>query len=381
MLRRVVFSCLVCLFACGTYAHVDNPLSKDGAEAVRKKVASEWLDSVRNTYGAAWTARSITIDGRTMPFYVKVFGRKPDGGYPMYISLHGGGNCPAVVNDDQWENQKLLYAPANSVYVVPRAPYDDWDMWFKPLLDSFYRALIDIGVAFADVNPDRIYLMGYSAGGDGVWRMAPRMADAWAAASMMAGHPGDVSLVNLRNTPFMIWCGAEDSAYDRNVLDAKRGVQMDSLHRSDPEGYIHETHIMPGKGHWMDRADTVAVSWMRKYVRNPYPKRIVWRQEAVLRPSFYWISVPEKEMERGKTVRLAVAKNTIDITECDYSELTLWLNDNIVDLDKNVKVRFNGKTIYRGKAMRTEKNLHDTQFSRNDLRFAFPSKIVLHIRG
>jgi ABC-type multidrug transport system fused ATPase/permease subunit len=44
------------------------------------------------------------------------------------------------------------------------------------------------------------------------------MADRWAAASMMAGHPGGVSLVNLRNTPYMMWVGALDKAYDRNAL-------------------------------------------------------------------------------------------------------------------------------------------------------------------
>jgi dienelactone hydrolase len=31
--------------------------------------------------------------------------------------------------------------------------------------------------AMLDVNPNKVYVMGYSAGGDGVWRLAPRMAD------------------------------------------------------------------------------------------------------------------------------------------------------------------------------------------------------------
>jgi poly(3-hydroxybutyrate) depolymerase len=47
---------------------------------------------------------------------------------------------------------------------------------------------------FRGVNPDKVYLLGYPAGGDGVWQLAPRMADRFAAAAMMAGHPNGASL-------------------------------------------------------------------------------------------------------------------------------------------------------------------------------------------
>ena len=86
---------------------------------------------------------------------------------------------------------------------------------------------------------------------------------------------------------------------------------------------------MAGMGHWMMRADTVAVPWMAKYKRNPYPTKVVWQQEEVLRPSFYWISAPQRELKRGQRVRLTCQNNVIDITECTYSELTLWLCDEL----------------------------------------------------
>ena len=31
-----------------------------------------------------------------------------------------------------------------------------------------------------NVNPNKVYLLGYSAGGDGVYQLAPRMANRWA---------------------------------------------------------------------------------------------------------------------------------------------------------------------------------------------------------
>ena len=33
----------------------------------------------------------------------------PASGYPLYICLHGGGGCPAEVNDGQWEHMKVYY--------------------------------------------------------------------------------------------------------------------------------------------------------------------------------------------------------------------------------------------------------------------------------
>ncbi len=346
-------------------------LSRKTATLIATQQKEEWKKETAEKYRTAWEGRSIRIGERVMPFHVQTFGDMPDDGYSLYISLHGGGNAPKELNDQQWQNQKRLYQPDQAVYIAPRAPYDDWDMWFKPGLDDFYHAIIEMSVVFANVNPDKVYIMGYSAGGDGIWRMAPRMADTWAAASMMAGHPGDVRLENLRNTPFMIWCGALDGAYNRNKENQKRGMEMDSLQRNDPTGYLHETHIMEGKGHWMDRADTVAVGWMAQHKRNPYPDNIVWRQEEVTHPSFYWLKAPEDELKRGMTVRVKRTGNTIDIIQCDYSALTIYFNDEMLNLNKNVTILYQGKTIFKGKLHRSKQLLSTTIHRRNDWRYMF----------
>lgn len=357
-----------------------NSLDRGQAAAARADVIDHWYREVRSATDYIAMDRKIIHGDHEMPISCTVFGQKPDDGYSLYISLHGGGNAPKDLNDSQWQNQWHLYRPAEGVYICPRAPYDDWDMHFKPGLDEFYKDIILFAYSHLGVNPDKVYIMGYSAGGDGVWRLAPRMADTWAAASMMAGHPGDVSLVNLRNTPFMVWCGALDSAYDRNRQCSARIAELDSLQNSDPEGYIHEGHIVAGKSHWMDQADTLAVGWMAQYRRNPYPSKIVWRQEEVLHRSFYWISVPENEMERGREVRLSVTGNVINIEKCDYSELLLGLNDSIVNLDKPVKVIMNGRKLIRQKMIRSRVCMEKTLRERQDARYAFDCELEVKIK-
>ena len=371
------FSLLLLLaMAMGVYA---SDTAQESAK-YEKLLLAEWKDSVRHALADAFNAKQMCIGRDTMPLHWSIYGEKPTDGYALFISLHGGGGAPAELNDSQWENQKRLYHPQNAVYLCPRAITNTWDLHFVPQADAFYRNIIMMAEAMLDVNPNKVYVMGYSAGGDGVWRLAPRMADSWAAASMMAGHPGDVSLVNLRNVPFMIWCGELDSAYERNQRCQERIDEMVALHNGDPEGYINEGHIVKGKGHWMECEDSVAVDWMAQYQRNPYPNKIVWKQEEVVKPHFYWLSAPASELKRGMEVIASFEGNTITIDKCDYSSLTISLCDKMMDLDRPVKVIYKGKTIFKDDMMRQKITMRRTLFSRNDPAFVFPAQIHLEIK-
>ena len=333
----------------------DKKLTEKGAIEAEQVLLEAWKKEVKKKYHRFWVLKNFSRDGLQMKFDYRVFGELPEDGRSLFISMHGGGNAPEALNTQQWKNQIRLYEPREGVYVAPRAPWDDWNMWFKPGLDEFFDALIQTAVVEMEVNPDKVYLLGYSAGGDGVWRMAPRMADRWAAASMMAGHPGEASQVNLRNVPFMIWMGENDGAYDRNKLAVEKGRVMDSLQQAEPEGYIHETHIVKGKGHWMDRADTAAIAWMTKYKRNALPKKIVWRQEEVMRPFMYWLGVDLETARPGMAVVAELSGNEIKIEACDYPKLRIYLNDRMVDMDKPVKVTYKGKVLFEKKLARTAK--------------------------
>lgn len=373
---------VLCMIACSntdnaTQDNINKSLSKTEAETYAQQLINEWKEKVRTDMEASYKNKEITIGDKTMRLAWTVFDEKPKDGYALYISLHGGGGISAEENDEQWYNQQWLYEPDNAVYLAPRAISDTWDLHFLPETDAFYHKIIMMTTVFLDVNPDKVYLMGYSAGGDAVWRLAPRLADHWAAAAMMAGHPGDVSLVNLRNTPFSIWCGAEDEDYDRNQRCAERIEEMKVMHDADPEGYIYDGHIVPGKGHWMDFEDAAAVPWMAQFQRNPYPKRIVWQQEEVLQNSFYWITAPANELQRGKKVIAEIIGNTIDISLCDYSKLTLSLCDQMLDLDKPVKVMFKGKTLFESMIERKLSTLRSTLYERNDPSYIFPAQIQI----
>lgn len=396
---KKTLTALLLLFSCFSFAQTDalkewarraegelcdqtfakKKLDKNEAQEAAWTIDSLWMQETARNLKAQWSRLVIKSDSLSLPCACRTFGTPPKDGRSLYISLHGGGECPKEVNDEQWMNQIYLYQLGEGVYVAPRAPWNTWNMWHRKGLDQLLEELIKACVVFEGVNPNKVYLMGYSAGGDGVWRMAPRMADRWAAAAMMAGHPGNAAQVNLMNLPFTIWMGENDAAYDRNRLAKEKGEVLDSLSAAHPGKYIHSTNILKGKGHWMDGADADAIGWMSQYRRNPYPKSIMWRQEEVVREHFYWLSAPANELAMGKCVEARIEGNTIDILQCDYSRLTIYLNDNMVDLDKKVTIRYKGKKIARKKLKRTIANMYNSLWLHGDRSYAFPSVIEVKL--
>ena len=134
-------------------------------------------------------------------------------------------------------------------------------------------------------------------------------------------------------------------------------------------------------GHWMNRADTVAVDWMARYRRNPYPRRIVWRQEAVPQQHFYWLSAPTGELRQGMEVRAELKGNTIVVSHSDYSSLTISLNEQMVNFNKPVKVVYGGKTRFKGRVSRSAQVMRTTLFTRNDPSFMFPAQIHVKLKN
>lgn len=328
-------------------------LNQAEATEVHNLVSAALKEAELEPRKAEFTAKELKQDEFSMKFEYKLFGEKPAEGRSLFISMHGGGGAPKRVNDGQWQNQIRLYEPKEGVYVAPRAPTDTWNLWHQGHIDPLFTRLIEDMVLFEGVNPDRVYLMGYSAGGDGVYQVAPRMADRFAAASMMAGHPNETEPFGLRNLPFALFMGGNDSAYQRNAVAEKFGKQLDELEAKDPTGYKHMVKIYPGKGHWMDREDAEGVPWMAQFTRQRWPKKIVWKQDDVTHTKFYWLEVLPDRAKAGTLLNVEVIGQEIRIQGSDLDSLICNLSDELIDLNKPVKVTWNEEICFEGTVSRT----------------------------
>lgn len=321
--------------------------------------------------------RSITLGEHQLKWLETTYGEAPEDGRSLWISMHGGGGAPASVNDQQWRNQARLYQPEEGVYVAPRGPTDTWNLWHRGHIDPLFQRLIENFVALRGVNPDKVYLMGYSAGGDGVWQLAPRMADRFAAAAMMAGHPNEASLLGLRNLPFAVFVGGEDKAYKRNAVVAERIEQLEALHRDDPDGYTHLPRVYEGLGHWMEGKDAEALPWMAGFSRNPWPTKLVWYQDDVTHDRFYWLKLPRGTATKGQKIAASVNQQQIDLEGDVPSGTRLRLSDELLDLDQDITVRVNGDQVFSGRVARRFDSLTETLTERLDPAAAACAEVPL----
>ena len=354
-------------------------ISKEDSEKASELLWNARREFLHKERASEMEAREIAMGELRMPFWFKTFGDAPPEGRSLIISMHGGGGAPKAVNDQQYENQKRLYQPEEGVYLVPRAPTNTWNLWHDGHIDIFFDQLITDMMVFENVNPDRVYFMGYSAGGDGVYQLAPRMADRLAAAAMMAGHPNEARPEGLRNIGFTIHMGANDSAYNRNKIAAEWGQKLNALQAADPDGYVHETTIHPDCGHWMNLQDAVAVPWMAKFTRNSWPKKVHWVQDDIAHARFYWLQADLASAKAGDEIISTVSEQEIHIQKSSAATLTLLLNDRLLNLDSPITVVLPDGTKSEHRVTRSVRSLATSLQQRNDLQGLSSASLTLAI--
>jgi pimeloyl-ACP methyl ester carboxylesterase len=300
-------------------------------------------------------AKEIVIGDKSLKWLERTFGDAPDGKHSLWITMHGGGQGTAESNDRNWKGYYGRYEfPPGSINVAPRAPANTWDMWHVQWTDDLFARLIADYVLQRKVDPSRVYLIGYSAGGDGVYQLAPRLADRFAAAAMCAGHPNEITPDGLRNLPFFLYMGSDDSAFNRNSIVREFNAKLDALQANDPEGYSHYLAVFPGLPHNMQNREAEMIPRMAPLRRTSWPKRVVWKQDDNATHSrLYWLSRALDAVKPSEVYAARVAGQTITIETPTTGNLTLRLSDALLDLDQPLQVLANGKTIFKGEIKRS----------------------------
>lgn len=390
--------------------------------SVKQKLWEKYLSSFKQkARDDMHKSEPQSIDEMKIKYFV--IGEKPNEGYPLYICLHGGGGTHSMINDSQWEDMQSYYRDSVSVgvYVAPRGITDTWNLHFVGRSYELYDKLITSMILCHGVDPNRVYLLGYSAGGDGVYHITPKMADRWAGANMSAGHPNGVGLVNLYHVPFLIQVGECDSAYNRNKVGAEYGIKLKKLREEHPDGYVSECWVHKGKPHnffdndkhqngypviadldaWLKgsqdprcvKVNTNAIAWLSQRQRNPVPSHLIWDLgtraqrkplhafKGVSAPSdlFYWIDISGADGDaRRIEVSMSIESNKIDIkneSECG-SWLRLLLCDGLVDMKREVAIEV-GNDKFAVSLKPSLATMTRTLLERGDPNFVFESEVIL----
>ncbi len=329
----------------------------------------------------SWDIPSELEPDAVMPY---VYGCKGESAEarPFFIFLHGSG--PKA---QEWKTLKQIaaaYDDAPSVYFIPQIPNEgEWYRWYQRGKQWAWERLLRQALLRDEIDADKVYFMGISEGAYGSQRLASYYADYLAGAGPMAGGEPLVNAPaeNLRNTAFVLRTGQRDFGFYRNVLTRIAAIKLDSLQQLYPGHYDYMVELIPDAGHGINYMPTAP--WLRKHKRNPYPKSVYWENfemDGRYRDGFYNLYVDERsnDDESQRTCyEMNINGNEVDVTvslvkyepslvgndfgfpiSLDFRKtyvpatkgrFTVYLNDSLVDMSKEVTLRVNGREVFRGK--------------------------------
>jgi hypothetical protein len=92
---------------------------------------------------------------------------------------------------------------------------------------------------------------------------------------------------------------------------------------------------------------------------------------------FYWIAVPEGSEQTGGEIVASYGGNKISI-EKNYSDtLYIHLNDAMMNLDRPIKLVYEGRRLFEGKVKRSADVLYKTVNERKDAGLVFPVELMI----
>jgi predicted esterase len=327
------------------------PLGRKAAEEAEQKVLQRW--PLSKAKGGRET-HELEVGGATREYCVSIPKRyTPKRSWPLILSLHGaGGNGPGEIDFiwtrhlDEWPG--FIAAPSGQ---PPGA------QWF-PEQEAFVLAVLRDVQERYNIDANRVYLNGFSNGGNGAWYHAQHHPGRFAAVCTRGGgNPSPGLLVNLLHVPVYIIHGEQDGTI-RVDSDRRSAQQLREL------GYTVTYTEMAGVGHrpGLDENPKV-LEFFQEHPRDPWPRTLRFRPDAEGFRNL-WLEVPAGA--GGGEVEATVEGNRITITGA--RRVVLWLADGLVDLDQDVTVVLDGEEVHAGPVPRRLPDLLqdlDARFDRN----------------
>jgi predicted esterase len=311
----------------------------------------------------------------------------------LVICLHGGGAGEGSAESAVSGFGGAFHKMDKTVVIYPEVLEKTEHGWTDDDTEQFILDLIETAKRSHPIDTNHVYITGHSMGGFGTWTLGARYADLFGGLAAFAGAPTpyfdpknsgrvigiqDGVLPNLMNLPIFVY----QSGDDRNVPAVTNDFALPELDKlraaTHDQGYEHVYERVEGRGHqFPEKGPGPGVEWATRHARNPRPKKVVWQPVRAWKKSFYWIHSEKPSL--GKTLTVEVtAPNTIDVTgDATSKGLTLYLDDRLVDLEKEVTVKVDGKEVFRQVAKIHLSTMVETAAERADAEYVFGARVDL----
>lgn len=244
-----------------------------------------WASQFQESYHSRAEGTRVTFPVKTPP---QVDGMRA---YPLLVTLSGG----------------LRAAPGQEFPFFQASPTRTRIWGYRALSAYDAMQVIDVMLRKYPIDPDRVYLMGASAGGSGAMHLASCFPDRFAAVLPLVAAGNNYPLANFTNLPVAFHHG------DRDWTSAICNVRVQAQ-RMKAAGCPVVLREYPGAGHSIPGSHKPLVKWLFQQKRNRIPSVVTHDCEAPSLGRSYWISIREfGDPHQRATVRAAIDGDTIRV--------------------------------------------------------------------
>jgi predicted esterase len=306
----------------------------------------------------------------------------PEVRYPVHVYLHGGVSAPKGTR--RWREPDR-YLTDEAIVVLPEAWRESlW--WNESQVENLAGILRTLKRSY-NVDENRVFLLGISDGGSGLYYQVSRDATPWTGFLPFIGHPavvanprtgvdGQLYVRNMASRPFLI------INLEGGRLYPAAGVQP-FITAFEAAGMSVRFVVRPESGHhmrwWPDEQERIG-AFLSNTVREPLPRRLSWETDRVDRFNrHHWLVVTElggvpreSSLDALNTVVLAVAPtrpeglerlmfphdapsgrvavtadgNTVEAQTTGVRRLTILVSSDMFDLSGPIRVVANGQVVF-----------------------------------
>lgn len=376
----------------------------DQREAITRRIESDpvyerahvraWLhqaDLFRSLEPGRLPIRVGIDEGSTLPVTLRIptgyDHRRP---YPLLYVLHGtGGTGDGMIR----YVERLLGRQIEQHVVAASTGYQQVVIHSTTPPSNEHLAVLQAVRRTVHVDSDRVYVLGYSRGGHASWTLAVLHSEQFAGVVPVAGTlilPGhaelyELFLPNIANTPVFA-CWGENDITSANYVTPSEDGGIAGLNRrlcvlAAQLGLPLTWFEVRGGGHGNIDPPREDVEKMLAGTREPYPRSVRhvfrttsqgqadWLEAHAWRGS-WWDQKPLTLKFRGSedpadpdVQREAVARairgrlgelrgefsgQEIRVYRKKISDLTVWIPDRLIDWDKPISLKVNGRKAFDG---------------------------------
>jgi len=351
-------------------ARVANDESLVGVSRQQMHDLAEWMRRGPIPRGGSPDARGDVLDefvvsapgGREIPVFVRIPSRyDPQHQWPLMFAMHGGppGSAEGAVRSarrmiDVWAGSAeiagwIVVSPA-MVDVVSRDGRTQDRLPYEIFHPEEVRAVLEAVRTRYSVNLDRIVSTGISLGSNFSIAYAAGHPD-WLSAIVPVSTEGDSRELLLRNlAPVSTYVleGSQDQnirgvSGPRSLAEILTSFNYDLVYREFSDR-AHEGF----QEHYPD-----VLRWLESRPRQVFPREVLRVPHGGIVPAsrrMHWV---EADTRQAFVHARVMNRGEIEVDARWTRQLTLFLSDELVDLDAPLLVRVNGEVVHEGRVERS----------------------------